>query len=142
MIGLEVRIDSLTPQRVTAAVDRAAFRNLGHAAATLRKDAQASIKQEEGPSPVGSPPHTHTGGTTKSGRQRKGELQQAIVYDVDRTAQDAVIGPRESVVGLSGYAHELGEEHMGQEFPDRPFMFPALEGNRDRFHASWAGSVG
>ncbi len=142
MLGLKFAIDSLTPQRVTDAADRATFRNLGHAAATIRKTAQASIEQAEGPSPVGSPPHTHTGGVTKKGRPRKGELQRAITYDVDQAAQDAVIGPRESVVGLSAYAHELGAEHMGQDFPERPFMGPALEDNADRVAPEWAGSVG
>lgn len=142
MLGLKLQLEHLTPQRILQPAKSATFRNLGHAAATIRKDAQASIEQAEGPSPVGSPPHTHTGGVTKKGKPRKGNLQRAIQYDVDKSAEDAVIGPRESVVGLSGRAHELGEEHMGQDFPERPFMGPALEDNLDRFHASWAGSVG
>lgn len=142
MIAFAFQIDQLAPQRVTDAADRTTFKNLGHAAARIRKSAVESIKPAEGPSPVGSPPHTHTQGVTKKGKIRRGELQRAIQFDVDKGRQEAIVGPRASVVGLSGRAHELGEEHMGQDFPERPFMFPALEENLDRFQADWAGSIG
>jgi hypothetical protein len=130
MIGTAVQIVNQLA-RVKAAADRAAFRNLGHAAASLRKAAIESIETSDEPSAPGQPPHT-----------RSGHLPRAIRFDVDRAKQEAVIGPQASVVGESGAAHELGEEFHGQDFPERPYMFPALEDNLDRFASDWAGSIG
>lgn len=127
-------------KRVTNAADAASFRNLGHAAAAIRKDAVESIVAADGPSAPGTPPHTHTGGVTKKGKVRKGNLQRAIVFDADK--ESAVIGPRFSVVGLAGRAHELGEEFHGDLYPERAYMGPALDRNKDRFASSWAGSIG
>jgi indolepyruvate ferredoxin oxidoreductase beta subunit len=42
---------------VLDAAKTAEFRNLGHAAASIRKDAVASIKTSDEPSPPGEPPH-------------------------------------------------------------------------------------
>jgi hypothetical protein len=130
MIGLEVKTVDQT-KRVSDAVDRGTFRNLGHAAARVSKDAKASIQVAEGPSAPGSPPHT-----------RRRHLPRAIRYDVDRAAQDAVIGPMASIVGEAGAAHELGATFKGTDFDERAFMGPALEKNADRFADDWVGSIG
>jgi len=79
---------------------------------------------------------------SKSGKVSKGQLPRAIVYDNDKESDTAVIGPRESVVGTSGEAHEFGGDYKGQDFPERPFMGPALDKNIDRFASSFAGSIG
>ena len=129
MIGVEVKTEDQT-KRVTGAVERAAFRNFGHAAARISKDAKASLITAEGPSEPGTPPHTHQGAF----------LRRAVRFDA--TKEDAVIGPTASVVGESGRAHELGEEFRGQVFDERSFMQPALEKNLDRFAADWEGSIG
>ena len=129
MIGAEVKVENHT-QRVTDALERAAFRNFGHAAARISKDAKESLVTAEGPSPAGSPPHTHQGA----------HLRRAVRYDA--TKEDAVIGPLESIVGESGAAHELGETFHGFTFDERPFMAPALEKNLDRFNQDWADSIG
>ena len=129
MIGVDVKTENQT-QRVTDAVERAAFRNFGHAAARISKDAKESLVTAEGPSPMGSPPHTHQGA----------HLRRAVRYDA--TKEDAVIGPLESIVGESGAAHELGQTFHGFTFDERPFMVPALEKNLDRFNQDWAGSIG
>jgi phage gpG-like protein len=128
--------------RIEAAATKAAFENIGHAAASLRKDAIASIIQAEGASAPGTPPHTHTGGLTKKGKVRRGKLQRAITFDVDKAKESAVIGPRESVVGASAAAHEFGGSYKGQSYPERPFMGPALTRAESRFAASFAGSIG
>lgn len=141
MIGLKFQLESDRTKRVKDAADKAAFKNLGHGASAIRKTAIESIKQAEGPSPPGTPPHTHTGGVTKKGKQRKGNLQRAIVYDADKARQEAVVGPRYSVVGESGRAHELGEEFRGDDYPERAFMGPALEENIPRFADGMAGSI-
>ena len=112
------------------AVDDATFRNLGHAAATIRKDAAASIEKVDGPSPEGQPIHTHRGAYAR----------RALRYAVE--TDFAVIGPRASMVGEAFAAHEFGEVFRGTDYPERPTMGPALERNLDRFASSWAGSVG
>jgi hypothetical protein len=132
-----------TTKRVTDAADVASFRNVGHAAATIRNDAIASIQPAPGPSPAGSPPHTHTGGVNpKSGKTRKGVLQKAIVFFQDPAKQFAIVGPRESVTGEAGEAHEFGGEFRGEQYPERAFMGPALQRNQDRFTGDFAGSIG
>ena len=142
MIGLDFKLESDATKQVTQAADKATFKNLGHAASSIRKSAIESIKPEEGPSAPGTPPHTHTQRVTKKGKVAKGHLPRAIVYDVDKARQEAVIGPRASVVGESGAAHELGEEFHGDDYPERPFMGPALEANAPRFADEYAGSIG
>ena len=142
MIGLLFQLERDTSKRVSDAAEKAAFKNLGHAASSIRKTAIESIKPAEGPSPPGMPPHTHTAGVTKKGKPKKGHLPRAIVFDVDKQKQEAVIGPRASVVGESGAAHELGEEFHGDDYPERPYMFPALETNAPRFADEYAGSIG
>lgn len=120
----------------------AGFRNTGHAAASIRKTAIESMEEAEGPSPPGEPPHTHTSGVTRKGRKRPGVLPKSITFDNDRESQTALIGPRFSVVGLAGEAHEFGGEFRGDDYPERPFMEPALMQNIDRFASDWAGSIG
>ncbi len=142
MIGLEFKLERDTTKRVTDAADKATFKNLGHAASSIRKSAIESIKPEEGPSAPGTPPHTHTQRVTKRGKVAKGHLPRAIVYDVDKARQEAVIGPRASVGGECGAAPELGEEFHGDDYPERPFMGPALEANAPRLADEYAGSIG
>lgn len=116
---------------VLKAVDDARYRNMGHAAASLSKAAKASIEKAEGASAPGTPPHT-----------RRNQLKRAIVWDYDKAAQTAVIGPRESVVGLAGAAHEFGQEFHGDQFPERSYMGPALDKSKERFADDWRGSIG
>ena len=139
MIGLQVQIiDQM--QKVADAAKQAEFKNLGHAAATIRKTEMESIQDAPGPSPPGTPPHTHTSGVTKSGKTRRGVLPQSIAYAVD--GDSAIIGPRFSVVGDAAAAMEFGGEFRGDEYPERPFAAPALEQNLDRLAQDWAGSIG
>ena len=129
MIGLTVQIDDRM-QSVVSAAEEAAFRNFGHGAARISKDAKASLEKADGPSEPGEPPHTHQGAF----------LRRGVRYAADK--ESAVIGPMASIVGESGSAHELGGEYRGQLFPLRPFMRPALEKNLSRFQSDWAGSIG
>ncbi len=129
-----------TSHLVAQAAERAAFRNFGHAAARIRKTAIESIEPGEGPSPAGTPPHTHTQKVTKSGKTRKGVLPKAIAFKADK--QGAIIGPRESVAGIAGEAHEFGGDFKGDDYPERPFMGPSLESNLARFASDWTGSIG
>ncbi len=116
--------------RVTAAVDKAKFRNLFHAAASISKDVKSTLEKSLGPSVPGSPPHTHRGVF----------LRRAIRYQANK--QGAIIGPLASVVGDAGHAHEFGGKYRGTTYPERPFMRPALNRAIPRFAGSWRGSVG
>jgi hypothetical protein len=129
MLGLSVQTEDRT-RRVANAASAATFRNLGHAAARIAKDAKASLETAEGPSPPGSPPHTHKGAF----------LRRAVRYAASK--EEAIVGPQASLVGEVGAAHEFGEEYRGQEYPERAFMGPALEANEPRFAESWRGSIG
>lgn len=118
--------------RVAKAAEKAAFRNLGHAANRIMKDARASIVTNKNEaSPAGTPPHTKA--------QAGHNLRTAIRYD--STSEDAVVGPMGSMVGEAGATHEFGQERGGIDYPERPFMGPALEQNLDRFAESWRGAI-
>lgn len=129
MIALTAQIQNRL-ERIQQAADKASFRNFGHAAATIRKDAAGSIEQSPGSSEPGTPPHTH----------KRKFLSRAIRFAYDKDG--AVIGPRFSVVGEAGEAHEFGGEFQGDIFEERAFMGPSLERNEDRFAAEWEGSIG
>jgi phage gpG-like protein len=120
-------------RKVQRAADKAAFRNFGHAAASIRKDAAASIKRAKGPSSRGQPPHTRRG-------RGRGALKRSIRFHA--TKEDAVIGSRFSIVGESGSAHEFGGRYKGDHFDERPFMGPALDRAASRFGSDWAGTIG
>jgi hypothetical protein len=150
MFTLAAKIEDNT-QRIKDAAGKAAFRNFGHAAASIRKDAQASItkatevtkatfsraggkrrmvsRAHHAPSPPGSPPLT-----------TKGLLPRAILFSADKDG--AVVGPAASIAGMVGQAHEFGGDYKGATYPERPFMFPALERAIPRFAGDWEGSIG
>lgn len=130
MIGLDVKIESHV-NRVSDAVDRAAFRSLRQAAFQIMQDARASIETSDKASQPGRPPHTRA----KRGRN----LRNAIQYSA--TKEEAVIGPVRSKVRDVGGIHEFGGTHYGADYPERAFMGPALEQNLDRFASDWQGSI-
>lgn len=116
-------------KNIDVAVDKAAFRNFGHAAASIRKDAISTIEKSEKASEPGTPPHT-----------RHGLAKRALQYAANK--EGAVIGFAASLVGQSMAAHEFGGQYKGEDYPARPTMGPALERGAPRFAGSWAGSVG
>ncbi len=128
MIAINVKVDSRM-NRISDAAEKAKFRNFGHAAASLSKDAKASIENASGPSAPGTPPHS-----------RKGLLRRAIRYAYDK--ESAVIGPTATTVGQSATAAEFGGEYKGEDYPERPFMEPALERALPRMADDWKGSIG
>jgi len=135
VIGLDFALQ-ITTAPVEKAAKQAGVKNVGHAAAIVRKDAIASIKPAEGASSPGSPPHTH-GGKKKRG---KGKLPKAILFA--QVGDTAVVGPAKSITGTVGEAHEFGGKYKGETFAERPFMGPALTRQTPRFAESFAGSIG
>lgn len=161
MIGMKVKIED-TMNRVEDAAEKAAYRNFGHAAASIAKDAKSTIRRA--PKAVGKSSQAGTKRDSKgrfvkgSGKKkrtrgaqvssppgtppytRRGQLKRAIKYAANKDG--AVIGPEFSKVGVSAEAHEFGKQYKGADYPDRPFMGPALQRNINRFAQSWAGSIG
>lgn len=128
MLSIKVVVQSFF-DRIEKAAKRAGFRNFGHAAASIRRDAISTIEQAEGASAPGTPPHTH------KGRQ----LARSVRFFAND--RGAVIGPVASMVGTSGTAQEFGGQYKGEEYPARPFMGPALSRAVPRIGGDWAGSV-
>lgn len=116
---------------IASQMDKANYKNLGHAAASLRKRVIESVQDSPFPSRPGRPPQT-----------RRGALRRAIVYKVDGDGTSAIIGARYSRFGTAGAAHEFGGEYKGATYPMRPFMAPGLEATESRFHAEWHNSLG
>lgn len=131
MFDMSVKTESKF-SRVKREADDATYRNIRHAAFSISKKAKKSIKKRRTPSAPGSPPTT---------RGRGGKNYRAAIY-VAASKESALIGPRASVIGDVGEAHEFGKTRMGTEFPERAAMGPALEESLDRFAADWKGSVG
>lgn len=130
MFGLSVKITDTTT-RVQRAAERGAFRSFARAAYAIMLTARASIDtapQGEASEP-GDPPHTH----------RRMYLRRALRYSANK--HGAVIGAAHSIVGTAGQPHEHGGRYKGGDYPDRPFMAPALAANLPRFAGSWTGSI-
>jgi hypothetical protein len=134
------------------AVKKAQFKSFGHAGASIRRDAIASIlyggkkprfqkRRRAGrksdtvkrfrASPAGTPPFYHI---------NKGFVRKGIAFAASQ--ETVVIGPTKSGYGESMSAHEHGGEYMGAKYPQRPFMGPAMDRNLYRFGSSWSGAIG
>lgn len=129
MIGLKVTTRS-DVQQVLARAKRAEIRSLGHAGGAVRLTARRSIRRGRSESAPGTPPQT-----------RRGQLKRAIQYAVVKEQALVVIGPAADVVGQAGRAHEFGGRFRREQYPQRPFMGPALEKMIPRLPKLWANSV-
>ncbi len=116
---------------VEKAADRAIYRNIKHAAFSIRKYIRESIKKSADPSSPGDPVAT---------RGRKSGVKNSIFAAIEQ--DNAIIGPRYSFVGTAMETHEFGGERHGRKYPARPTSGPGLEANQDRFAQSFAGSIG
>jgi hypothetical protein len=132
MIGVRTKIQ-VDSKPVEDAAQKAAYRSFGHAAASIRKDARASIKprgKRTGPSLPGEPVRTKRGGYL---------ARRAILYHADK--EGAVVGFAASKIDQAMEVHEHGGTRGGAKFPKRPTMQPALERNLARFHRSWDRAI-
>lgn len=132
MISFEVRFDKERLAVLKKRVDDGLFRSIGHTAAAIRSTAMRLIVRSREPAPPGEPVHTR--GLAKR--------RDAILFDIDKARDDAVIGFTYAVLGESMSAHEHGGSYMGGDFPQRPTMGPALEANLVRFADEFYGSIG
>lgn len=119
-------------QKITDGMKSAAEKVFRKTAARIRKTAIENI--QEAPrgqaSKPGDAPHTHRGRF----------LERAIRYDANKDG--ALIGPVASVVGEAGQLHEFGLERGGIDYPERPFMGPALDQNLSQFADEWRDIFG
>lgn len=130
MFGLTFKFDNET-KKVVDATKKAAFRNIPHALAGIRRTAMQLIERSPEASEPGEPPHT-----------RRGQYDRALRFAYEKEKESGVVGLAFSIAGESGSAHEHGGEYKGQMFPERPFMAPALEANLPRFVEGWQGTIG
>jgi len=133
LFSVKVKTEDRT-DKVKKSIEKAVFRNLGHAAATVARDARQSIKSSLLPSKPGEPPHTRNGGP----------LRRAIRFaELPNWFQRGfVVGPRASVIGdILGGLHERGGKRGKELFPKRPFMSPALNRSQRRLADIWRGSL-
>ncbi len=114
--------------------DKANFKNLTHAAASIRKLAASSItRAPKGKhSQKGRPPHTHRGAF----------FRRALRWYVEKQIEVALIGFAHSVIGEVGALHEFGESRGGIDFPKRPTLAPALKQAAPRLGDHWQGTIG
>lgn len=115
--------------KVKKVVDNSIITSFSRAAFAIRSTAMRSIRKRVGgePSPKGQPPRT-----------RFGRLKKSILYSVDKTRQEAVIGPARSKIGPNAARlHEHGGFYKGQTFDARPFMEPALKEVAPRLPSIW-----
>jgi hypothetical protein len=118
-------------KRAVDAYKKAAFRNIPHALASIRRDAMKLVERDAEASQPGEPVHT-----------RRGLFDRAMRFAYEPDKERGVVGLAFSIAGESGEPHEHGGEFKGQTYPARPFMQPALEMNLSRFASSWEGTIG
>ena len=132
MVETKIKLERFRDKEIKQTVSEGMYKNIGHAAASLSKDAKKSIRTSaKKSSPEGSPPYT-----------RRGLFRRAIRYELDKQKKSAVVGFIASAVDQAARAHEFGGRYKGQDFPARPTMGPALERNQHRIGGQMAGRIG
>jgi hypothetical protein len=132
-IGFKVILEREIARKIEKLAEKGIFRSLGNAAASVRSTARKFIKRRKGASPEGEPPHTRKG---------KAKRADAVLFSVDKNRDTAFIGFMEPVLGMSMSAHEHGGTFLGQEFPQRPTLGPALLANQVRFGNEFRAILG
>ena len=143
-IGMVTKKMFLDTKKVRSAVDKGTRRVLGKFGAFVRTAARSSIRRRKRISRPGEPPSSHTG-----------LLKRFIYFGYDTQRKSVVIGPMPLNAKVGDAPHAL--EHGGfstvaegsrrsrrkrrVEIAARPFMGPAMEQERPKLPAMWAGSV-
>jgi len=106
----------LNNPRIQKALERIRDKGLRSAGFLVSSIMKRRIKRSRKPSKPGQTPHT-----------KRGQLRRAIRYGMAYDKMSVVIGPKYSMFGPAGGAHEYGGRYKGQIFPRRPFAGPALD---------------
>jgi len=131
MVEFDIKLERFRDKETGRLVSGRMFKNIGHAAASLMKDARRSISNSKRASRPGRPPNT-----------RRGLFRRAIRFEMGSDRKSAAVGFIESLVGQSAKAQEFGGRYKEQNYPERPTMGPALERNKHRFAGQFAGRIG
>jgi hypothetical protein len=142
MVGFEITKLFFDRKAVLGRVDKATRRVLSRFGAFVRRTARSSIRKRKRISAPGAPPSSHSG-----------LLKKFIFFGYEPRKRSVVIGP----VRLSQKIGDAPEalEHGGRStvvdrgrrrkrrirIGRRPYMGPALEKERPKLPAMWAGSV-
>ena len=121
-------------REVKERTQKAAFENLRHAAASIRKDVSRSITQKKDhsvASPPGEPPIQH----------KPGFFKRALRYVYSKEVPEALVGFERSKVGDVAATHEHGLREEGRDYPERPMVGPGLERNIGRMAPDWRASI-
>jgi len=130
MFGLSAKVEMDT-KPLEKAADRTIYKNIRHAAFSIRKYIRESIKKSPDAADPGEPVAT---------RGKQGNVKNAIFAAIEQ--DEAIIGPRFSFVGDAMEAHEFGKQRGENRYQARPTSGPGLTNNQDRFAQSFAGSIG
>lgn len=118
-------------QKVEQDSSRSIITNIKHAALAIRKTIRESILKSPEASEPGEPVAT---------RGKRGNVKNSIFAAVEE--DNAIIGPRFSLVGDAMEAHEFGGTRRKTTYEARPTSGPGLTANTDRFAESFRGSIG
>lgn len=143
MLDLRIKDLFFDRQVVLRAVGKAKREVLSKAGAFIRQTARTSIRRRKGTSRPGRPPYSHTG-----------LLRRWILFGYDRRSDSVVVGPvgfkrskAPNVLEFGGVTNRPRWWRRKRKLSRklrvraRPFMGPALEKERDKLPAMWAGSV-
>jgi hypothetical protein len=133
VIDFETKFDRERLAILRKRIDQGLFRSIGHAAAAIRSTARKLIVRSREPSLEGEPVHTKWG---------KAKRADVMLFDVDVSRGDAVVGFLGSRMGEAMGAHEHGGDYLGTDYPARPTMGPALDANLVRFADEYEASIG
>ena len=129
MTGAKVRVE-FDDDAVKSAVQKCGVKALRSAGAYTRKAARNAVAKSKHSSTPGTSPNT-----------RRGLLKRSILFGVEKHRMAVVIGPAESLIGISMTAHEFGGMYRRRKYPRRPLMGPTLEKVAPQLPKLWAESV-
>ena len=129
MTGAKVRVE-FDDDAVKSAVQKCGVKALRSAGAYTRKAARNAVAKSKHSSAPGTPPNT-----------RRGLLKRSILFGVEKHRMAVVIGPAESLIGITMTAHEFGGMYRRRKYPRRPLMGPTLEKVAPQLPKLWSDSV-
>lgn len=129
MTGAKVRVE-FDDDAVKSAGQKCGVKALRSAGAYTRKAARNAVAKSKHSSTPGTPPNN-----------RRGLLKRSILFGVEKHRMAVVIGPAESLIGITMTAHEFGGMYRRRKYPRRPLMGPTLEKVAPQLPKLWADSV-
>ena len=128
MIGAVVKIDLA---KLMAATKKARRSYLFRAGGLVRRIARNMIgRRTRKRSKPGEAPASPTG-----------QLKNSILFAVEEQRGDVIIGPSRAEIAEIGNTHEFGKKIRSRDYPERPFMGPALHAAEPQLSKIWEESI-